>query len=195
MNRENTEVLCEDWHFDSGECEVVNPNTRPESLRRWLVEFFMKDRKRRLSRDIVYFSLMYDELVHWLRPSLIGCKYSERTNYVPKPTLSSISSWFLSTSELCSPSPFITCSVVSTVSATEKIYVFLLAIGAINRRFLLTIASTIHASSNPALFDITSRVKRRKKTTRPETSVKASTMILTRIPAGVGLSVSMMTEI
>jgi hypothetical protein len=52
---------------------------------------------------------------------------------------------------------------------------------------LLTIASTIHASSSPAPFDITSRVKRRRNTTRPDTSVKASTMMLTRVPAGVVL--------
>ena len=56
----------------------------------------------------------------------------------------------------------------------------------------LTIANTMHASSGPAPLDITSRVKSRRNTTKPETSVKASTMILTRVPAGVELSRSMM---
>lgn len=48
----------------------------------------------------------------------------------------------------------------------------------------LTMASPIHASSNPALFDITKRVKIRKKTTMAEMTVKVSTMISTRVPAG-----------
>ena len=55
-------------------------------------------------------------------------------------------------------------------------------------------ASTIKASSHPAIFDITRRVKRRKKTTKLETRVKASTMILTRIPAGVELVMFIMVE-
>lgn len=57
----------------------------------------------------------------------------------------------------------------------------------------LTIANTMHASSGPAPLDITSRVKSRRNTTKPETSVKASTMILTRVPAGVMLLVSILT--
>lgn len=57
----------------------------------------------------------------------------------------------------------------------------------------LTIAKTMHASSGPAPLDITSRVKSRRNTTKPETSVKASTMILTRVPAGVMLLVSILT--
>lgn len=64
MNRENTEVLCEDGHFDSGECEVVNPNTRPECLVHGLVEFFRKGREGRLGRNLVCFSTVYDVLVH-----------------------------------------------------------------------------------------------------------------------------------
>lgn len=60
---------------------------------------------------------------------------------------------------------------------------------------LLTMAITMHRSSNPADLDITSRVNKRRNTIMPETRVKASTMVLTRTPAGVELSCSITTMV
>lgn len=66
MDRENAEVLGEDGHLDSGKSEVVNPDTRPESLIYWLVEFFIRDGGGKLSSKIVCSSQVHDVLVHRL---------------------------------------------------------------------------------------------------------------------------------
>jgi hypothetical protein len=46
----------------------------------------------------------------------------------------------------------------------------------------------MHASSKPAPLVRTSLVKMRRNTTRPEMSVNARTIVLTRVPAGVEIS-------